>query len=118
MSPTTHHAPAGAIPLDDPLVVGGHELSSRLFLGTGGSRRIADLEAAVLAAEPSLVTVAMRRISTTGKDDTLGLLRRLNTDLRDAFEYAPKSTRVDSPDEGPDTSSTPVRAAAAWAGVA
>ena len=81
MSPTTHHAPAGAIPLDDPLVVGGHELSSRLFLGTGGSRRIADLEAAVLAAEPSLVTVAMRRISTTGKDDTLGLLRRLGCRL-------------------------------------
>ncbi|WP_409484816.1 thiazole synthase [Arsenicicoccus dermatophilus] len=77
MSDTTTQATEG----DDVLVVGEHRLSSRVFLGTGGSRRLSELEAAIRAAQPSLVTVAMRRVSSSGGDDTLGLLRRLGCTL-------------------------------------
>lgn len=65
----------------DPLIIGEVELDSRVFLGTGGARRISELEEAVRVAEPSLVTVAMRRVSLDGGDDTLGMLRRLGCRL-------------------------------------
>ena len=46
----------------DPLVVAGVELSSRLFLGTGKYRSDDEMTAALERAQPSLVTVALRRI--------------------------------------------------------
>jgi thiazole synthase len=39
---------------------------SRLILGTGGARSLADLEAAIVASGTEMVTVALRRIDATG----------------------------------------------------
>jgi thiazole synthase len=58
----------------DPLVVAGEELTSRLFLGTGGLPRLSLLEPVLDAARPGLVTVSMRR--TSGRERG-GLLRAL-----------------------------------------
>ncbi|MFZ0217528.1 MAG: thiazole synthase [Candidatus Dormiibacterota bacterium] len=46
----------------DPLVVAGVELPSRLFLGTGKYRTDEEMLTALELAQPSLVTVALRRI--------------------------------------------------------
>ena len=57
------------------LVIGGRTLSSRLFLGTGGLPR-PDLVAPVLAAaRPGLVTVSVRRTSSSAPGGLLALLR-------------------------------------------
>jgi thiazole synthase len=45
-----------------PLSLGGREWRSRLLVGTGGFRSLDDLEAALVAAEAEIVTVALRRI--------------------------------------------------------
>ncbi|MGI9516250.1 MAG: thiazole synthase [Pirellulaceae bacterium] len=46
---------------DDRLLIGTHELSSRLILGTGRYRSFAEMQAAHRAAETDCVTVAVRR---------------------------------------------------------
>lgn len=57
------------------LLIAGERLSSRLFLGTGGLPR-PDLVAPVLAAaRPGLVTVSVRRTSSTAPGSLLALLR-------------------------------------------
>jgi thiazole synthase len=57
------------------LVIGGRTLSSRLFLGTGGLPR-PDLVGPVLAAaRPGLVTVSVRRTSSTAPGGLLSVLR-------------------------------------------
>ncbi|TQL69828.1 thiazole-phosphate synthase [Nocardioides albertanoniae] len=56
------------------LTIAGRELSSRLFLGTGGLPNLALLPAVIEAAEPGLVTVSMRRTSSTA---TGGLLEKV-----------------------------------------
>ncbi|MDR7252197.1 thiazole synthase [Nocardioides sp. BE266] len=57
------------------LVIAGRTLSSRLFLGTGGLPR-PDLVGPVLAAaSPGLVTVSVRRTSSTSAGALLPLLR-------------------------------------------
>jgi thiazole synthase len=48
---------------DDSLVVAGERLSSRLFMGSGGYPNQQMLVSSLEAAAPSLVTVAIRRIS-------------------------------------------------------
>ncbi len=48
-------------PGEDRLVIGTHELSSRLILGTGRYRSFAEMQAAHQAAETDCVTVAVRR---------------------------------------------------------
>jgi thiazole synthase len=55
-----------AVTLDlapDPLVIGGQALPSRLFMGTGGFVSLDVLERSLQAAQPSVVTVAIRRVS-------------------------------------------------------
>lgn len=47
----------------DPLTIAGVELTSRLFLGTGKYRSDEEMLAALAAARPSLVTVALRRLN-------------------------------------------------------
>jgi thiazole synthase len=47
--------------LDDPLVIDGVTLTSRLIMGTGGAPSLEGLGAALLASGTSLTTVAMRR---------------------------------------------------------
>jgi len=63
------------------LVIAGRRMSSRLFLGTGGLPR-PDLVAPVLeAARPGLVTVSVRRTSSTAPGGLLALLRGLGVPL-------------------------------------
>lgn len=57
------------------LSIGGRELSSRLFLGTGGLPNLALLPDVIGAAEPGLVTVSMRRTSSTASGGLLQTLR-------------------------------------------
>ncbi|MEE9243602.1 MAG: thiazole synthase [Mycobacterium sp.] len=57
--------------------IAGTEFSSRLILGTGGAANLAVLEAALIAAETELTTVAMRRVDAQGGTGVLELLARL-----------------------------------------
>src|SRR2546421_2080818 len=63
--------------MDDPFRIGGREFNSRLVMGTGGTRNLAVLERALLAAGTELTTVAMRRLDAEGGTGVLDLLRRL-----------------------------------------
>jgi thiazole synthase len=47
------------------LALGGREWRSRLIMGTGGFRSLDELEAALVASEAEIVTVALRRIDPT-----------------------------------------------------
>lgn len=58
------------------LVIGGVELSSRLFLGTGGLSNPALLEPILTAASPALVTVSMRRTSGRAAGGVLDTVQR------------------------------------------
>lgn len=51
----------------NPLEIGETKLSSRLFLGTASYPSPQILERAINAAQPGLLTVSLRRESTTGK---------------------------------------------------
>ena len=62
-------------PPTSSLKVAGRELSSRLFLGTGGLPNLALLPDVIAAAEPGLVTVSMRRTSSTASGGLLETLR-------------------------------------------
>jgi thiazole synthase len=58
------------------LTIAGRELSSRLLLGTGGLPHLSLLGPVLAAAEPGLVTVSVRRTSSTGAGGLLDVLRR------------------------------------------
>ena len=55
--------------------IAGRELSSWLFLGTGGLPNLALLPEIIEAAQPGLVTVSMRRTSSTAAGGLLQTLR-------------------------------------------
>jgi thiazole synthase len=57
------------------------ELSSRLWLGTGGLPNPALLEPVLDAAEPGLVTVSIRRMSATTDGTVLDILQRCSARL-------------------------------------
>jgi thiazole synthase len=63
--------------VDDPLLIAGTELSSRLLMGTGGASSLDALEAALVASGTELTTVAMRRIDPTAQGSVLDVVRRL-----------------------------------------
>lgn len=46
----------------DPLKIGGFSFSSRLFVGTGKYRDVAETEAALVASGAEVVTMALRRV--------------------------------------------------------
>jgi len=50
---------------DDPLVIAGVELSSRLILGTGGAPSMQIVDEVLVASGTALCTVAMRRVDPT-----------------------------------------------------
>ena len=56
---------------EDPLVIAGRELGSRLFLGTGKFPSIQALRATIEACGTEVVTVALRRVDPTIEDDIL-----------------------------------------------
>lgn len=63
--------------MTSPLVIGGVELTSRLFLGTGKFSSNEIMRESLAASDTQLVTVALRRVRTDGAQDDL--LRHLDT---------------------------------------
>ena len=66
--------------------LGDRDWTSRLIMGTGGFRSLGDLEAALVAAQAEIVTVALRRVDANGAGpspleviDRLGLFVLPNT---------------------------------------
>src|SRR3954447_18846660 len=59
---------------NDPLVIDGVALSSRLIMGTGGAPSLDGLGAALAASGTELTTVAMRRYSPATGDSLFALL--------------------------------------------
>ena len=66
VSPATASGPADA---DDPLVVAGTPIGSRLVMGTGGAANLLTLEDALVASGTALTTVAMRRVAVRAGGD-------------------------------------------------
>ena len=74
--------PDGAArPSDDPLVIAGRELRSRLLLGTGGFPNLQTLAAAIEASATELVTVALRRIDPDARGSFVDVLEAAGVDL-------------------------------------
>jgi thiazole synthase len=63
--------------MDDPFVIDGTELGSRLIMGTGGATSHEALEAALVASGTVLTTVAMRRLDPSATGSVLDVVRRL-----------------------------------------
>lgn len=53
------------------LTIAGREFKSRLFLGTGKFRSNEEMKEAIAASETEMVTVAMKRIDLTDKEDDM-----------------------------------------------
>jgi thiazole synthase len=66
--------------MDDPLVIGDRQYSSRLITGTGGATNLAVLERALRASGTELTTVSIRRVDAQGGTGVLDLLQRLGID--------------------------------------
>lgn len=66
--------------MDDPLVIGDRQYSSRLIMGTGGASNLAVLERALKASGTELTTVSIRRVDTHGGTGVLEVLERLGID--------------------------------------
>lgn len=57
--------------IEDPFLISGVELSSRLFVGTGKYGSISDMKRAVKSAKPSIVTVALKRFDLDHPDEDI-----------------------------------------------
>jgi thiazole synthase len=64
---------------DSPLVIGGHEFTSRLILGTGKYRTNQDMVEALRASGTEMVTVAVRRVDLDRTQEE-GILYHLSPD--------------------------------------
>ncbi|MEP7019069.1 MAG: thiazole synthase [Pseudonocardiales bacterium] len=62
--------------MDDPFVIAGVELSSRLILGTGGAPSIQIVDEALAASQTAMCTVAMRRVDPGISGSILDVLDR------------------------------------------
>src|SRR3954465_14491329 len=62
--------------VDDPFVIAGQLLGSRLILGTGGAPSLEVLDEAIVASGTSMCTVAMRRLDATTPGSVLEVLDR------------------------------------------
>lgn len=56
---------------DEPLVIGGHAFTSRLFVGTGKYKDVEETRAALAISGTQCVTVAVRRVNLDGKGPSL-----------------------------------------------
>jgi thiazole synthase len=65
----------------DVLTIAGHELHSRLLLGTGGFRSLEAMAAAIEASGSELVTVALRRIDAGQRGSIVDVLDRAGVKL-------------------------------------
>jgi thiazole synthase len=57
--------------------LGGREWGSRLIVGTGGFRSMADLEGALRESGTEIVTVALRRVDPTAQGSVIDVIDRL-----------------------------------------
>ncbi|HEX6854882.1 MAG TPA: thiazole synthase [Streptosporangiaceae bacterium] len=62
--------------MDDPFVIAGESMSSRLIMGTGGAPSLDVLDRALAASGTELTTVAMRRIDPAAAGSVLDVLTR------------------------------------------
>lgn len=62
---------------DDPLVIAGEHVGSRLIMGTGGAPSLLGLERALRASGTQLTTVALRRVQAGQEGSIWDLLERL-----------------------------------------
>ena len=65
----------------DRLVIAGRSFSSRMFLGTGGFKRLSALEEAITASGTEVVTVALRRVDASGDGALLNVIRRTGCEV-------------------------------------
>jgi thiazole synthase len=70
----TPAAPPAGAQADDPLVIAGRTLRSRLLLGTGGFPSLELMAEAVRASGSELVTVALRRVDPAARGSLLDVL--------------------------------------------
>jgi thiazole synthase len=61
---------------DDPFVIAGEELGSRLILGTGGAPSLHVIDATLAASGTALCTVAMRRVDASTSGTILDVIDR------------------------------------------
>src|SRR3954447_7660442 len=61
---------------DDPFVIAGEELGSRLILGTGGAPSLQVIDPTLTASGTTLCTVAMRRVDATTSGTILDVIDR------------------------------------------
>ena len=62
--------------MDDPFVIAGESMSSRLIMGTGGAPSLDVLDRALVASGTELTTVAMRRVDPAAAGSVLDVLTR------------------------------------------
>jgi thiazole synthase len=62
--------------VDDPFVIAGREIGSRLILGTGGAPSLDAVDRAVVASGTGMCTVAMRRLDASTSGSVLDVLDR------------------------------------------
>jgi len=67
--------------LEDPLLLGGRTLKSRLLVGTGGFSSLALVSEAVAASGSEIVTVALRRVDPAARGSLLDVLRELGVQV-------------------------------------
>jgi thiazole synthase len=60
--------------MDDPFVIAGEQLGSRLIMGTGGAPSLDVLDRALAASGTELTTVAMRRVDPAAAGSVLDVL--------------------------------------------
>jgi thiazole synthase len=60
--------------MDDPFVIAGEAMSSRLIMGTGGAPSLDVLDRALAASGTELTTVAMRRVDPSAAGSVLDVL--------------------------------------------
>ena len=61
----------------EPWTLGGREWHSRLIVGTGGFRSLAQMEAALETSGTEIVTVALRRVDPAAQGSLIELIERL-----------------------------------------
>ncbi len=72
---------ADAAPADDPLVIAGRKLGSRIIMGTGGARSHESLRGAIDASGTEMVTVALRRLDPGAEGSVLDLIDDAGCDV-------------------------------------
>ena len=73
-NPMAASEPLPDVPTDDPLIVAGQRVGSRLILGTGGMSSPESLREALVASGTSMATVAVRRVDPTTRHSLVDLL--------------------------------------------